>query len=54
MTGQWFQLREIQSRCKKEIFYDEGGEILEQVSQRSCRCSIPESGRGQVGVREIS
>lgn len=38
----------------KDIFCDESGEILEQASQRSCRCSIPESVRGQVDIREIS
>ena len=31
------------------IFYHEGGETLEQVAQRSCRCPIPGSVQGQIG-----
>jgi len=33
---------------KKEIFYNEGNETLEQVSQRSCGCPIIISVQGQV------
>jgi len=32
-----------------EAFYNEGGEILEQVSQRGGRCAIPGNIQGQVG-----
>ncbi|KAK4830544.1 hypothetical protein QYF61_011682 [Mycteria americana] len=43
-------LKETQgTRYKEEIFYDEGGEALEQVSQRGCRCLIPGSIEGHVG-----
>jgi len=33
---------------KAEIFYDEGGEALAQVAQRSCGCPLPGSVQGQV------
>jgi len=32
----------------EEIFYNKGGETLEQVSQRSCGCLIPGSVQRQV------
>lgn len=31
------------------FFYNEGGETLQQVSQRSCECPIIEGVQGQVG-----
>jgi len=34
---------------RKKFFHHEGGETLEQVSQRSCRCPLPGSVQGQVG-----
>ena len=34
---------------KEEIFYDEGGETLKQVAQRSCGCPIIGGVQGQVG-----
>ncbi|KAK4831240.1 hypothetical protein QYF61_016472, partial [Mycteria americana] len=36
-------------RYKEEILDYEGGEALEQVTQRSCDCPIPGSVQGQVG-----
>lgn len=30
------------------MFYNEGGEAVEQVDKRSCRCPIPGSVRSQV------
>ena len=33
----------------KEIFYNEGGETLEQVAQRGCTRPIPGNIQGQVG-----
>ena len=36
-------------RCKEEILDCEGGEALEQVAQRGCRCPISGSVQGQVG-----
>ncbi|KAK4810947.1 hypothetical protein QYF61_013356 [Mycteria americana] len=50
--GNSFKLKE--GRCRLDIrnrvfFYNEGGETLEQVAQRSCGCSIPGSVQGQVG-----
>ncbi|KAK4828390.1 hypothetical protein QYF61_026128 [Mycteria americana] len=37
------------TRYNEEIFYDEGGETLEQVSQRGGKCPIPGNIQGQVG-----
>jgi len=37
-------------RYEKEILYYEGGEALEQVSQRSCGCLLPGSVQGQAGL----
>jgi len=34
---------------KEEIFYDDGGEMLEHVAQWSCGCLIITSVQGQVG-----
>ena len=34
---------------KEEIFYDEGGETLEQVVQRGGRCPIPGNTKAHVG-----
>jgi len=31
------------SRCKEDIFYNEGGETLAQVAQRDGRCSTLET-----------
>lgn len=31
----------MQARHKEEIFYSEGGDMLEQVAQRKGRCPIP-------------
>ena len=31
------------------MFYDEGGENLEQIAQRSCGCPIAGSAQGQAG-----
>jgi len=36
-------------RYKKEILHYESGEALEQVSQRSCGCSLPGNVQGQLG-----
>jgi len=33
---------------KEEIFYEEGGEKLEQIAQRSCGCPVPVSIQGEV------
>ena len=46
-----FKLKEvdIRTRYKEEIFYNEGGETLEQVAQRGGRCPIPENIQDQVG-----
>lgn len=35
--------------CKEEMFYNEGGEMLEQVAQRCCGCPIIGSVQGQPG-----
>ena len=40
---------QIQARYKEEIFYNEGGETLEQVAQRGGRGPIPGNIQGQVG-----
>jgi len=34
---------------KEEIFYNEGGETLEQIAQRGGRCPIPGNIQGLVG-----
>jgi len=34
---------------RKNSFYNEGDEALEQVAQRSCGCLLPGSVQGQVG-----
>ena len=49
--GNGFQTErgEIQIRYKEEIFYDEGGETLAQVSQRGARCPICGNVQVQVG-----
>jgi len=36
-------------RYKEEILHHEGGEALEQVAQRSCRCPLHGCVQGQVG-----
>ena len=36
-------------RYKEEVFYNVGGEALEQVTQRGCRCLIPGNIQGRVG-----
>ena len=36
-------------RYKQEMLYYEGGEVLEQVAQRSCGCLLPGIVQGQVG-----
>jgi len=41
--GKYFKLKEGRFRLKKEIFYYEGCEALEQVAQRSCGCPLPGS-----------
>lgn len=50
VTGQWSMVsterEQIQRRCKNRTFYDEGGEILEQVSWRRCKCPILGSVQG--------
>jgi len=33
----------------EEFFYNDGGDILKQVAQRSCGCPIIESVQGQIG-----
>jgi len=38
-----------QTRYKEEFLYNEGGETLEQVAQRSCGCPFPGSVQGKVG-----
>ncbi|KAK4830092.1 hypothetical protein QYF61_008519, partial [Mycteria americana] len=40
---QWAQteIQEIPPKCKKALFYREGGQTLELVAQRSCGVSIP-------------
>ena len=43
--------RQIQTRYKEEIFYNEGGETLEQVAQRGDSCPIPGNLQRQVGWR---
>lgn len=45
-----FKLKEggIRLDTRKTFFY-EGGEALESVAQRSCRCPIPGNAQGQVG-----
>jgi len=48
--GDGFQLKEgTFTLDKEEILYNEGGEALEQVAQRSCGCPLPGSVQGQVG-----
>jgi len=34
---------------RKKFLYDQGGETLEQVAQRSCGCPVPGRVQGQVG-----
>jgi len=46
--GNIFWLKEGRFRLKKEIFYHEGSETLEEDAQRSSRCPIPGSIQGQV------
>ena len=43
-----FKLKDDSFRLE-EFFYNEGGETLEQVAQRSCGCPIIGSVHGQVG-----
>ncbi|KAK4818640.1 hypothetical protein QYF61_016611 [Mycteria americana] len=47
--GNGCKLKEIQTGHKGEMFYDEGGETLEQVARRGGRCPIPGNNQGQVG-----
>jgi len=47
--GNGLKLKESRFRLKKEILYDEGGEALAQVAQRSCGCPLPGSVQGQLG-----
>ena len=46
-----FKLKEQRSRLdgRGEMFYSEGGEVLEQTAWRSCGCPIPGGIQGQVG-----
>lgn len=41
--------RQIQIRCQGEVFYWGNGEVLEQVFQRGCGCSIPGGAWVQIG-----
>jgi len=49
--GNCFKLKEAKFSLhkRKRFFYSEGGETLEQVAQRSCRCPIVGSVQGQAG-----
>ena len=49
--GNGFKLKEGRFRLntKKKILPCEGGEALEQIAQRSCRCPIPEGLFGALG-----
>ena len=40
---------EIYTGYKEEIFYDNGGEALEQIAQRSGGCPVPGDIQGQAG-----
>ena len=42
-------LGKIQTGYKKNIFYDNGSEALEQVSQRGGACPVPGDIQGQAG-----
>lgn len=44
--GNGFKLKEGKRRLD---LYCDSGEVLEQVAQRSSRCSIPGSSQGQAG-----
>jgi len=44
-----FKMKEGGFSYKEDILYSEVGEVLEQVSQRSCGCPLPGSVQGQVG-----
>ena len=48
--GNGFKLKEGRFRLdrRKELFYNEGGETLEEVAKRGDRCPIPGSVQGQV------
>ena len=53
-TKQWrlnhcFLLGQIQIGYKKEVFYNKGGEALEQVAQSGGGCSIPGDIQDQAG-----
>lgn len=39
----------MQTRYKKDIFYNEDGETLAEVAQRDSRCPVPGSTQDQVG-----
>lgn len=39
----------IYFRCKKLVFYNEGGKTQAQAAQRGIRCPIPGNIAGQVG-----
>lgn len=45
MRGNGFKLKDsqVQIRQKEEISYDEGGQTVEPVAQRSCGCPIWDS-----------
>jgi len=46
MALSWKRVR-LDWTHRRNFFYYEGGETLEQVSQRSCGCPLPGSVRGQ-------
>jgi len=45
----WMDARCPDIQCLEEVFHTEGGDALEQVAQRYCRCPIPEGIQGQAG-----
>ena len=47
--GTTFSQGLLQTGYKEEIFYSEGAETLQQVSQRGGRCPIPGNTQGQAG-----